>query len=499
MSIYLHSVEIKNFRQFLDRRFEFKPGFNLLVGENGTGKTTILRGVRAALGTIHRAPKGVRIEDTDIGINDRILSVEAEVKGLNHLPSFFKINREWGKGRSNRSGSKNHPLTLFYSSYESVCAAMKGKTKARTPDFREFSAESAEEYLYRTAFKNIFNSEETDASSGSRFGDSKSVRQFVEKVLSKFSEDISQFGWRFVPYDCEIVFPKEISAEMLPSREFLSLLQSFALRWFEEEAAFRRSTPFAWPDAPKVTLAPGYPRKDIRLPELRELWREARNDFKISASLSDLLNECLLEVKLTPRITFQRGNIILGLDQLSEGEKRLFTLFVDIARQLSIRHQNSDFGHGEAIILIDEIDVHLHPKWQRLVVPSLEDLFPNCQFIATTHSPFVIQATSREKVILIDQIVGRSSLNGGNSIEDIIEQIQGVHKPQRSMRAEKLSRAARKYFSLLESHGEDSTEIVKAELLEAESSYREASEPFSSNPAVHALLRTLAVEGGGDK
>jgi hypothetical protein len=139
------------------------------------------------------------------------------------------------------------------------------------------------------------------------------------------------------------------------------------------------------------------------------------------------------------------------------------------------------------VVLIDEIDVHLHPKWQRQVIPLLEDSFPSCQFIATTHSPFVIQSVDRERV-------QRATLGGGfgfseegeeaRSIEDIAEEIQGIDMPQRSMRAEALNDAAERYFGLLrDSNASD------AELQIAEEQYREASEPFSNNPAVEALLR----------
>lgn len=191
---------------------------------------------------------------------------------------------------------------------------------------------------------------------------------------------------------------------------------------------------------------------------------------------------------------------MMSLEQLSDGEKRLFMLFVDIARQLQVPNKNnhSDFATGEAIILIDEIDVHLHPKWQRLIVPALEKLFPDCQFIASTHSPFVIQATDRDKIIAVDQYIKDISFDGGNSIEDIVEDIQGVAFPQRSMRAEKLSNAAEKYFKLLEVNAEKSTKETREALLKAENSYRDASEPFTTDPAVHALLKVLA-EGANKK
>ena len=52
----------------------------------------------------------------------------------------------------------------------------------------------------------------------------------------------------------------------------------------------------------------------------------------------------------------------------------------------------------EAIILIDEIDCHIHPKWQKKLLPSLRELFPNCQFIVTTHSPYILDGISEYSI-----------------------------------------------------------------------------------------------------
>jgi predicted ATP-binding protein involved in virulence len=141
--------------------------------------------------------------------------------------------------------------------------------------------------------------------------------------------------------------------------------------------------------------------------------------------------------------------------------------------------------------LIDEIDVHLHPRWQRAIVPALEDLFPSCQFIGTTHSPFVIQAVDRSKILYADQHRRVSLEEGSNSIEDIAEEIQEIYMPQRGVRAERLSNTAERYFRLLKQEN-----VPAGELEEAEKEYRLASEPFSSNPAVHALLKVEVLEAG---
>ena len=111
-----------------------------------------------------------------------------------------------------------------------------------------------------------------------------------------------------------------------------------------------------------------------------------------------------LQVKRIPRphISINKGKENFNLDQLSDGEKNLITLVGDIARKLSIANPNSKEPlKGEGIILIDEIDLHLHPQWQRLMIPQLTNLFPNCQFIVTTHSPQVISHVKHENLFLL--------------------------------------------------------------------------------------------------
>lgn len=493
--MHLHSIELTNFRQFKEKKFDFKPGFNLLVGENGAGKTTILRGVRAVLGVSRSKIKGVKIEDSDVSLREDFLEIHTEIHSTYNIPSHFGFLKLLGGGEGEKSGRKKRPLTLFYPSNEAISPAMRAKPIARGMETPQYSSRSAEEYLY-SAERNFLEKQNT--SNESRFGDSRSVRNFVSKILSKFSSDMGEFYWRFTPYDCAIIVPKEMEENNALDEKLKRTVRSFAIRWLEEEEAFR-DKPFIWPDVSKFILSNEMPKENMNgeLPHLYFLWDEMAKRLDISSDDYKKISYCSLEVRLTPRIMIRRQSGIMNLDQLSDGEKRLFMLFVDIARQLSIRKEftNNKFGAGEAIVLIDEIDVHLHPKWQRLIVPALEELFPNCQFIATTHSPFVIQATSRDKIIAIDSENIEIPLDGGNSIEDIAENIQGITAPQRSIRAEKLSYAAKEYFKLLEIHSENPDNVSDSDLRKAELEYREASEPFTSDPAVHALLKMLAEEG----
>lgn len=94
-------------------------------------------------------------------------------------------------------------------------------------------------------------------------------------------------------------------------------------------------------------------------------------------------------------LMMNKGNEAFKINQLSDGEKCYITLVCDIARRLAIANPNMvNPLEGEGIILIDEIDLHLHPQWQQTVVSCLIKTFPNCQFFITTHSPIVASDTN---------------------------------------------------------------------------------------------------------
>jgi predicted ATP-binding protein involved in virulence len=100
-----------------------------------------------------------------------------------------------------------------------------------------------------------------------------------------------------------------------------------------------------------------------------------------------------LRVRRKPRLhmAVDKKGETLNIAQLSQGEKSLMALVGDIARRLAMLNpalENPLAGKG--IILIDEVDLHLHPSWQRSLCDRLTETFPQCQFVLTTHSPLVI-------------------------------------------------------------------------------------------------------------
>jgi predicted ATP-binding protein involved in virulence len=90
------------------------------------------------------------------------------------------------------------------------------------------------------------------------------------------------------------------------------------------------------------------------------------------------------------------------LKSLSLGYKTVIAWTVDLAARLIERYPNSADPLAEpAVVLVDEIDLHLHPKWQRTIMSFLTERFPNSQFIVTAHSPLVVQAAKNANIVLL--------------------------------------------------------------------------------------------------
>lgn len=137
-------------------------------------------------------------------------------------------------------------------------------------------------------------------------------------------------------------------------------------------------------------------REDLENANFRENPNEFMPDRQLEAVrrvISDILPEYgELKVHRTPQYFFMiKEHTEYRIERFSDGEKCYITLFGDIARKLAMANPTmSNPLNGEGIILIDEVDLHLHPTWQMKVLEQLKKEFPNCQFFITTHSPQVV-------------------------------------------------------------------------------------------------------------
>ncbi|OIJ44474.1 AAA family ATPase [Massilia timonae] len=112
-----------------------------------------------------------------------------------------------------------------------------------------------------------------------------------------------------------------------------------------------------------------------------------------------------LRVRRKPKLymSIDKGEQSLNVSQLSQGEKSLMALVGDIARRLAMMNPDlPDPLKGRGLILIDEVDMHLHPRWARDIIARLTTTFPNCQFVLSTHSPLVISDSKDVLVYALD-------------------------------------------------------------------------------------------------
>lgn len=114
----------------------------------------------------------------------------------------------------------------------------------------------------------------------------------------------------------------------------------------------------------------------------------------VRRAILSMLDECSnLRVVRKPRLEMKidKGDISLNVSQMSDGEKCTLALFGDLARRLTMANPMKENPLlGEGVVLIDEIELHMHPSWQRKVLFKLRETFPNIQFIITTHSPLIL-------------------------------------------------------------------------------------------------------------
>ena len=190
-----------------------------------------------------------------------------------------------------------------------------------------------------------------------------------------------------------------------------------------------------------------------------------------------------LRVRRNPlRMTVRKQGQELIVDQLSDGEKCLLAMVGDLARRLAIANPSLENPlEGSAVVLIDEIELHLHPKWQREIIPALTRTFPNCQFIITTHSPQVISQIKPDGIYILEAtpegiVAKRPESSFGRDSNRILEDVMGVPE-----RPQKIKDDLRELFRLIDSGnleaakelrqqiedeiGEDESEFVRADIL----------------------------------
>ena len=131
-----------------------------------------------------------------------------------------------------------------------------------------------------------------------------------------------------------------------------------------------------------------------------------------------------------PLMLISSGTNKIPVRHLSDGERGVLALVLDLTRRLAQANPELDDPASEAraVVLIDEIELHLHPKWQRRIVRNLTEAFPKCQFIATTHSPQVIGEVEHSRIqIISDGMVYSPSHSFGVDSSRVLEEIMDAN------------------------------------------------------------------------
>ena len=138
-----------------------------------------------------------------------------------------------------------------------------------------------------------------------------------------------------------------------------------------------------------------------------------------------------------PELLIDHGGVALKVNQLSNGERGVLAMVLDLTRRLAQANPTlTDPGtEAEAVVLIDEIDLHLHPKWQRQIARNLTTSFPRCQFIATTHSPQIIGEVEHDRIhIMADGEVYSPSHSFGVDSSRVLEEIMEAEPRNREVK-----------------------------------------------------------------
>ncbi|WP_031479860.1 AAA family ATPase [Maridesulfovibrio frigidus] len=357
--MYVEKLSLKNFRGIRDLDIEFDKRLNVLVGDNGCGKSTILVAIVRGL------------------IGSR----------LNHVAGDERTSLE--------NMLQIQPFDIFNSTdhaLRTLCFNREGKSISVT------GSSSPDDF--KSTLKDEF-----------------SRVDFIERAYFPAERGV---GFSDSPPDSHI---REVVRK--DSRLNLMLVNnasySYAFDWIKTQEDFENAAFRSYVDD-------GNQPKTFNLnPKLQAVKQVVENITGLSRiTYSNTKNS----VEVVKGIGDKR--ISLTLDQLSLGEHVFVGLIAAIAVSVVIDVvDGTNPLEAEHILIIDEIDLHLHPKWQRKVIPALLENFPKCQFIVTTHSPQILSEVSADNIISLyrdangDIQYEKPVRSKGLSVSDVLTEVMG--------------------------------------------------------------------------
>ena len=374
------SLKLANIRALEMAEFEFRSGFNLIIGVNGAGKSTVLDVLRICLSRILPSTTESRSKAMSLAINDirgGFPFLEAELSITVGVDKFRFTRRQW----------------------------------------RQAFAADDDENLKKLR-REILESERLR-------GRARNLLRELEDSHGVSDSDT------FSPSKAELKNASDNSI-VAPNCVFFSTNRSMAsyASTTKSRATGGKSAAYAEALVPR----PMYIAQIADWMRVQEVLAkedsEAKQHLQVLRSAVDKFLPTYKNLRPTDekssRLLINQGRIALDVGQLSDGERGVLALVLDLARRLSQANPSLDdpLSEGHAVVLIDEIDLHLHPKWQRQIVHKLTATFPRCQFIATTHSPQVIGEVPHERIhIMADGDVYRPPCSFGIDSSRVLEEI----------------------------------------------------------------------------
>lgn len=341
--MFLKSLTLTNVRIFKHADFTFRPGMNLIVGINGVGKSTILDTLcillsQSLTNLAQSRRKSLDFEITDITLNQTALTAEIT----------FEI-----------PGTEFHYLVHQPSETYTANPNTSGQV-------RNQASTAVERHVLNVKMTSLKQSSQTPLAVYF------SPRRALANISAKYRTNGKNAAF----------------ADALDHRE-LRLIE-FADWWLAQTALAAENDPNAQRHLDALNAA------------IIQMIETCANVHAHRETFSPQDKNGKITPKTTTTLLIEKAGQTFDLGQLSDGERGILALVLDLARRLSQANPNLDDPlQGQAVVLIDELDLHLHPKWQRTIVQKLTTTFPNCQFIATTHSPLIIGEVEPENIILI--------------------------------------------------------------------------------------------------
>jgi len=431
--MHIEEIHIQNFKLFDQKSFKFHPQFNLVVGVNGSGKTSLLKAIARVL--------------TDP------MSTVSEA-----LPPFYD---------------------------EDI-------SQAPTPAGDRFRFEKLYPVIIEASIQYGWSNSSVNVKFVHLTPPTNHIDLRHANCEIKHQAEIYKGEWKTLPviafYPCKRLWKNTDQAptHFNAATERESRLAGYD-SWFDASADYQSF----WRWIISKTLE--------RLETLAEAGEADSSPSSKQSDELDLVNKAIvncLEKAQGIRYDLKQKTILIGwntgeltpFELLSDGQRVTLAMVADIARRACLLNphlRSKVLEETPGIVLIDELDLHLHPIWQRRIIGDLRRTFPKIQFIATTHSPFLIQSVRKGELINLDAEPNQAQEYADQSIEDIAENIQDVPMPQKSERYLKMVEAAEQYYRLLRTACPSNEE----ELVKLKAKLDELTEPFSDDPAYQALLR----------